>query len=485
MKEKNFDYDVLIVGCGVVGAACAHTLAKYQLRLGILEASNDVANGTTKANSAIVHAGYDPLPGTKMARLNVLGTAMMPDLCKRLDVPYANVGSLVLSLSPEDDQVLKELQARGKANRVPGLKLLSKKQALALEPELSPEVRGALYAPSAGIVNPWELCYAMAETAVRNGAELHLSAPVTAAERWGEGWALTTPKGTFTARRVLNCAGTLSDRVAALVGDHSFRIRPSKGEYYLLDKSEGTRVSHVIFQCPSRLGKGVLVTPTVHGNLLVGPNAREADPEDTTNTPEGMAFVRTSALRSVPGIRFRENIRNFAGVRANADREDFIIEESRSAPGFVHVAGIRSPGLSAAPAIALEVLELLKSQGLRFIPKQDPVDSRRRIRFHQLSDEEKNELIRQDPRYGRVICRCETVTEGEIVAALHTPIPPVSVNGVKRRVGAGMGRCQGGFCGPRVQEIIARELGLDPTQVLMDWEGTWVLCGETKGGTAQ
>ena len=485
MNNNIFDYDVLVIGCGVAGAACAYALAKYDLRLGVLEASNDVANGTTKANSAIIHAGYDPLPGTKMARLNVLGTAMMPGLCKKLDVPYANIGSLVLSLSPEDDKTLEELLDRAKANRVPGVKLLSRKQTLAMEPGLSPEVRGALYAPSAGIVNPWELCYALAETAVRNGAELHLSAPVTAAERRGAGWALTTPKGTFTARCVLNCAGTASDRVAALVGDHSFRIRPSKGEYYRLDKAEGTRVSHVIFQCPSKVGKGVLVTPTVHGNLLVGPNAVDSDPEDTTNTQAGMDFVRASALRSVPGISFRENIRNFAGVRANADREDFIIEESRSAPGFVHVAGIRSPGLSAAPAIALEVMELLKGLGLTFAPKKNPVDSRKRIRFHQLSDKEKNELIARDPRYGRIICRCETVTEGEITAALHTPIPPVSVNGVKRRVGAGMGRCQGGFCGPRVQEIIARELGLDPTQVLMDWEGTWVLCGETKGGAAK
>lgn len=479
------NYDVIIIGCGVVGASCAYTLAQHALRVGVLEASNDVANGTTKANSAIVHAGYDPLPGTNMARLNVLGTAMMGPLCARLDVPYRNNGSLVLSLSEEDDETLRELYARGLANGVPGLVLLDRAQTLTLEPNLSPEVRGALYAPSAGIVNPWELCYAMAETAVRNGAELHLSAPVTAIERLDGGFRLRTPKGDFTARFVVNCAGTLADRVSAMAGDRSFTTRPAKGEYFLLDKSEGHRVEHVIFQCPSRLGKGVLVTPTVHGNLLVGPNSSPADPEDTANSAEGMAFVRSSALRSVPGINFRDNIRNFAGVRANTDRDDFIIEESAAVPGFIQAAGIKSPGLSAAPAIGPEVLALLKRAGLEARKKDDLIDSRKRIRFHELSEAEKNELIRQDPRYGRVICRCETVTEGEIVASLHTPIPPVSVNGVKRRVGAGMGRCQGGFCGPRVQEIIARELGLDPTQVLMDWEGTWVLCGETKGGAAQ
>ena len=476
------NYDVLIIGCGVVGAACAYELARYDLRVGVLEASNDVANGTTKANSAIVHAGYDPLPGTKMARLNVEGTALMGPLCARLDVPYRNNGSLVLSLSEEDDETLKTLYRRGLANGVPGLELLDRARTLALEPNLAPELRGALYAPSAGIVNPWELCLALAETAVRNGAELRLSTPVTALERGAEGWIVSTPNGVFTARYVLNCAGTRADQIAALAGDHSFAIQPAKGEYFLLDKSEGSRVEHVIFQCPSRLGKGVLVTPTVHGNLLVGPNAVPSAPEDTANTAQGLAYVRSAALRSVPNINFRDNIRNFAGVRANSDHEDFIVEESAVAPGLFHLAGIRSPGLSAAPALGREAAAMLRQAGLELREKENFQDSRRRIRFHELSPAEKNEMIARDPRWGRVICRCETVTEGEIVAALHSPIPPVSVNGVKRRVGAGMGRCQGGFCGPRVQEIVARELGLDPTQVLMDWAGSWVLCGETKGG---
>lgn len=479
------DFDVVIIGCGVVGADCAYELAKYDLRLCVLEASNDVANGTTKANSAIVHAGYDPLPGTKMARLNVRGTARMGALCRKLDVPYRNNGSLVLSLREEDDAVLHTLYEQGLSNGVPGLALLDREQTLALEPQLSPAVRGALFAPSAGIVNPWELCLALAETAVRNGAELRLSAPVTAIERTAGGFCLSTPQGPVNTRFVVNCAGVYSDRIAAMVGDRSFTVLPTKGEYFLLDKSEGTRVERVIFQCPSELGKGVLVTPTVHGNLLVGPDATHCDPADTANTAAGMDFVRASALRAVPGISFRDNIRNFAGVRANTDRDDFIIEESAAAPGFIHAAGIKSPGLSAAPAIGPEVAGLLRQAGLVLNEKAEYIDSRKRVRFQALSDEEKNALIAQDPRYGRVICRCETVTEGEIVACLHTPIPPVSVNGVKRRVGAGMGRCQGGFCGPRVQEIIARELGLDPTRVPMDWEGTWVLCGETKGGTAQ
>ena len=478
------DYDVVIIGCGVVGADCAYELAKYALRVCVLEASNDVANGTTKANSAIVHAGYDPLPGTKMARLNLRGTAMMGALCQKLDVPYRRNGSLVISLSEQDDQHLRELYARGLENGVPALALLDRAQSLALEPALSPAVRGALYAPSAGIVNPWELCLALAETAVRNGAELRLSAPVTAITQTAGGFCLTTPGGRVTARYVVNCAGVYSDRIAAMIGDRSFHIQPVKGEYYLLDHSEGGRVEHTIFQCPSKTSKGVLVTPTVHGNLLVGPNAVPCDPDDTANSAAGMEFVRASALRAVPGIHFRDNIRNFAGVRANSDRGDFILEESAVAPGFLHAAGIRSPGLSAAPAIGPAILELLLRAGLELREKETIIDSRKRIRFQALSDEEKNALIRRDPRYGRVVCRCETVTEGEIVACLHAPIPPGSVNGVKRRVGAGMGRCQGGFCGPRVQEIIARELGMDPTGVPMDWAGSWILCGETKGEAA-
>ncbi|MBQ1410675.1 MAG: NAD(P)/FAD-dependent oxidoreductase [Oscillospiraceae bacterium] len=478
------NYDVVVIGCGVVGADCAYELAKHALRVCVLEASNDVANGTTKANSAIVHGGYDPLPGTKMARLNVRGTAMMCELCRKLDVPYRNNGSLVLSLTEADDETLQALYARGLANGVPGLTLLDRAQTLSMEPNLSPAVRGALFAPSAGIVNPWELCLALAETAVRNGAELRLSAPVTAIARTAGGFRLTTPQGELSARFVVNCAGVFSDQIAAMVGDRSFTVRPVKGEYYLLDKAEGSRVDHVIFQCPSEGSKGVLVTPTVHGNLLVGPNAASCSPEDSANTAAGLDYVRASAQRAVPGIQFRDNIRNFAGVRANTDRDDFILEESAVAPGFIHAAGIRSPGLSAAPAIGPEVLELLRQAGLALHKKEHIIDSRKRVRFQELSDKEKNALVQADPRYGRVICRCESVTEGEIVACLHTPIPPVSVNGVKRRVGAGMGRCQSGFCGPRVQEIIARELGIDPTEVLMDWAGTWVLCGETKGGNA-
>ena len=476
-------YDVIIIGCGVVGAATAYHLAPYQLNTLVLEAQNDVANGTTKANSAIIHAGYDPEPGTLMARLNVQGNRMTGDICQALDVPFQRVGSLVLAFSEAECRTLEKLFMRGQTNGVPGLRLLSGEEARAMEPNLSNEVAGALHAPSAGIINPWEFALAMAETAVRNGVQICLQSPVTAICKVPGGFRVTTPKGEYEAAYVFNAAGVHADEVHALLEEPGYAIRPSRGEYYLMDKSQGAQVSRIVFQCPNENGKGVLVAPTVHGNLIVGPNAEPVqDKRDLANTAEGMAYVKKTALRSVPGLNFRENIRNFSGLRAISTREDFILEESATSPGFFDLAGIKSPGLTSAPAIGAMAVDMLCAAGARLEKKPVFHNIRRHVRFSQLNAEEKNELIRQDARYGRVICRCETITEGEIVAALHSPIPPCSLNGIKRRCNAGMGRCQGGFCGPRVQAIIARELGIPQQAVLMDQEGTYLITGETKQG---
>ena len=471
--------DVIIIGCGVTGAACAYALSRYRLRVTVLEAANDVAAGTTKANSAILHAGYDPEPGTLMARLNVEGVRLAEEICGKLDVPYQKTGSMVLAFDEKDRACLDTLLERGTKNGVPDLRLLTGDEARTLEPELSPEVSAALLAPSAAIVNPWEYALAMAETAVKNGVELRRLCRVTAISRETDGFTVTTTGGVFRSRFVINAAGVHAGEIHDLIAPPSFTLRPAKGEYYLLDKSEGSRVSRVIFQCPSHLGKGVLVSPTVHGNLIAGPTSQPSGAEDVSGTAGGLETVRRLAARSIPGIRFRENIRNFAGVRANSDRGDFIIEES-TVPGFFDAAGICSPGLSAAPAIARYLVNLMAERGLRLEEKTDYDDTRKRPRFHELDDESRNNLIAQDSRYGRIVCRCETVTEGEIIACLRTPIPPASVNGVKRRVGAGMGRCQGGFCGPRVQEILARELGLDPKEIPLEGPGSYILTGETK-----
>lgn len=475
-------YDVLIVGCGVIGAATAFELSKYRLNVGILERENDVATGTTKANSAILHAGYDPAPGTLMARLNVRGSALARELCQKLEVPYRQCGSLVLAFALEQVPTLEELLDRGRKNGVPGLQLLSGEKARALEPNLSRDVVAALYAPSAAICSPWEFCLALAETAVKNGAALHLETALTGLEREKDHWLVHTDRGDLKARFIVNAAGVEADAVHDLAAPHSFDIRPSRGEYFLLDKSEGERVNHVVFQCPKKEGKGVLVAPTVHGNLIVGPNAEPAGRHDLATTAAGLEFVRDTARKSVPSIDFSQSIRNFAGIRAHArDREDFILE--LAAPGFVDLAGICSPGLSAAPAIGAYAAKLLAEGGLELNPKDHFVCARHRTRFKALTPEQRQALVAQNPAFGRVICRCETVTEGEILEAIHaSPIPPRSVDGVKRRVGAGLGRCQGGFCAPRVVDILARALNISPKDVMQEGSGTWLLDRETKGG---
>jgi len=478
-------FDVAIIGCGVIGAACAYELSKKNLKVAIIEKENDVAAGTTKANSAIIHAGYDPKPGTDMARLNVEGNRMVADICKKLCVPYKQIGSLVLAFSESEMEHVQELYERGVANGVPGVKVISREEVFALEPNVSDKVCGALYAPSAGVISPWEFALAMAETAVRNGAEIFLSSPVESIEGAEGIYRINTPARSIEAKFVLNCAGVYGDVIHEMVGEKEFTIIPTKGEYYLLDKSEGKRVSRVIFQCPDEKGKGVLVSPTVHGNLIVGPDATVCERDDVSNTQSAMDFLREMSTKSVPSIAFRDNIRNFAGVRANHDRDDFVIGESKTAKNFINVACIKSPGLSAAPAIAQDVLNILADLGLEMSDKAEIIDERYRVHFNEMSAEEKNELIRKNPLYGRIICRCETVTEGEIVDAIHSPILPRSINAIKRRVGAGMGRCQGGFCGPRVQEILARELGVSQTDIVLESDGTFILTSETKGGAAK
>jgi len=346
-------YDVAIIGCGVIGAATAYALSRYENKVVILEAENDVADCTTKANSAILHAGYDPAPGTKMARLNVRGVELAKEICAKLDVPYKQCGSLVLALSESELPHLQHLYENGTANGVPDMKILTKEETLAMEPNLSENVCGALWAPSAAIVSPWEYALAMTEVAVRNGVELRRSCRVEDAEAMADGgYRLTTTQGTVEARYVINAAGIWAEKVHCMVEPASFHITPTRGEYYLLDKSEGTRVNHVIFQCPNELGKGVLVSPTVHGNLIVGPDAVPVHGDDTSCTSKGLEFVKATAQRSVPSINFGESIRNFAGVRANLDVDDFIIGEEPEAPGWIDLAGMKSPGLSAAPAVA-------------------------------------------------------------------------------------------------------------------------------------
>lgn len=472
-------FDVAIVGCGVVGAATAFMLSQRQCSVVVLEKENDIATGATRANSAIIHAGYDPEPNTIMARLNVRGVELAKQLTKQLDVSYLPIGSLVLAFNEEDEATVQKLYERGVQNGVPGLEIISGDEARKREPHLSEQVTMALWAPSAGIINPWEYALAMIETAVVNGVELRRSSGVTAIERMEGGYRLHTASGVVEARSVVNAAGVNSGKIHEMVADAAFEIRPNRGEYYLMDKSDGSRANCVLFQCPGKAGKGVLVSPTVGGNLIVGPSADAAeDGSRVATTADGLELVREKALLTMPDLPFRGTIRTFAGMRANSNQEDFYIRAA--APCFIDLACIKSPGLSAAPAIAEEAVRLLEQEGLELPQRENCTTTRRQIRFNALSVEEKQKVVAENPLYGRVICRCETITEGEIVAALHSPVPPVSIDGVKRRCGAGLGRCQGGFCGPRVAEILARELNIPMGSVLKDTAGTEILTDETK-----
>lgn len=472
-------FDVAIIGAGVIGCATAYKLSKYDLKVCVVEKENDVAMGATRANSAIIHAGYDPEPDTLMARLNVDGCEQAKVLCEKLSVPYKNIGSMVLAFSEEEVKTVKELYERGVKNGVPGIEIIDAEEVLRREPDVSDKVLCALWAPSAGVINPWEYAVAFAETAATNGTEYIFDFNVKDIEKKEDHYVITADDRTVEAKYIVNAAGVYSDAIHNMVAEPSFKIIPSKGQYYLMDKAEGAKANCTLFQCPSSVGKGVLVSPTVHGNLIVGPDATNSDNRDKVNTSgTQLDFVRNTAAKSVPNINYRNAIRNFAGMRANSDKDDFVIGVAAS--GFIDLAGIKSPGLSAAPAIADEAVKLLNSEGLSLTEKDSYVTERKHIIFKELSNEEKARVIKENPLYGRIICRCETITEGEIVNAIHSPIPAHTVDGIKRRCNAGMGRCQGGFCGPKVLEIIARELNIDPLEVLKDKNGSNILKSATK-----
>ncbi|MFZ2538882.1 MAG: NAD(P)/FAD-dependent oxidoreductase [Oscillospiraceae bacterium] len=473
---------VLIIGGGICGCSLLYELSRYQISTLLLEKENDICVGTTKANSAIIHAGYDPLPHTKMAKYNVEGNAMIKKLCKKLDVPCKEVGSLVIALNEVQKEKLNILYEQGIKNGVPDMKLLSGKEVLKLEPNLNPDVTAALFAPSAAIISPWNLGIALAETAVKNGAQVELNTKVLSIKKLDNHFIVQTNKGTIEAQFVVNAAGIFADEVNDMADGHQFTITPSKGEYYLLDKNQGGLVSHIIFQCPDHNGKGVLIAPTVDGNLIVGPNAVPSKKDDVSTTTLGLEFVKRLAVKSVPSINFRESIRNFSGLRALTGEEDFIVGESKTQAGFFNIAGMKSPGLSSAPAISRDIVRMLQRAGLSLNEKRNFIDTRHVLRFKELSDEDRASAIKQNPLYGTIVCRCETITEGEIVDALHREIVPSSIDGIKRRCGAGMGRCQGGFCSARVQQIIARELHIPLADVPLDRLGMNIITGVTKGG---
>ncbi|MFZ5969655.1 MAG: NAD(P)/FAD-dependent oxidoreductase [Bacillota bacterium] len=475
-------YDVSIIGGGIIGCYIGRELARYKVKTVLLEKDTDVANGTTKANSAIVHAGYDAHPGTLKAKLNVLGNSMFDQACKELHVPFKRIGSFVLAFSEEEMETVHKLYKRGLENGVPAMEVLNREQVLALEPNLSDEIVGALHAKTAGIVGPWEMAIALAENAVENGMELKLENKVVGIDKIQGGYRIRTDKGAYESKYVINCAGVYSDEIHNMVAEPSFTIIPRRGEYNVFDKSVGNIVHKVVFQCPNKEGKGVLIAPTVHGNLLMGPNAEEVEEKGQIETTiGGLTYIRETAKKSVKSLPMHAVITNFAGVRSTPSTDDFIIEEVEGAKGFIDVAGIESPGLSSAPAIASYVVELLKeiNGGLEANLDFNPI-RRKIVHFIDLPGEEKAAMIAKDPRYGRIICRCENITEGEIVDIIKRKVGAITIDGVKRRARPGTGRCQGGFCGPRVMEILARELDQEITEIVKDSRASYMLTGPTK-----
>ena len=473
-------FDVAVIGAGVVGASIARELSRYKLSTVVVERCEDVCSGTSKANSAIVHAGYDAVPGSLKAKFNVRGAELIRELSKKLDFDYRENGSMVISLSPEGHTGLMTLLEKGEKNGVKDLEIISGDRAREIEPALSPEVVEALLVPHGAIVCPFLMTIAFAENAAENGAEFRFLEDVTGIMP-DDGRFILSVNGEekYDVKYVVNAAGVYADKINNMVSARKLSITPRRGEYVLMDREVGGLVDHTIFQLPTKLGKGVLVTPTVHGNLLVGPNADPLeDKEDISVTADGMDEIKSKALLSVPSIPYNKMITSFAGLRAHESGNDFIIGEAEDCDGFFNAAGIESPGLSSAPAIG-EYLAKLIAEKAGAQEKSDFIDERKGfIRITKLSPEERNVLIAERPEYGRIVCRCEEVTEGEIEDAIRRPVGARSLDGIKRRVRQGMGRCQAGFCTPKAIEILARELGISEEAVCKNIPGSEMLTGE-------
>lgn len=474
MTEKS--YDVIIIGGGVVGAATARELSRYELSVCLLEKEEDVCSGTSKANSAIVHAGFDALPGTLKAKFNVQGNEMMDELAQDLSFEFKRNGSLVLCFSDEDMPKLGELYRRGIQNGVPNLQILTGNDVRKMEPNLTDEVVAALYAPTGGIVCPFGLTIALAENACDNGAEFRFNTEVLGIHRNANGYEIDTTDGTYAAKYVVNAAGVHSDEIHNMVSEKKLHITPRKGDYCLLDKEAGMHVSSTVFQLPGKYGKGILVSPTVHGNLLIGPTATDVeDKENTATTAAELADVVAKSAVSVKNIPYRLTITSFSGVRAHEEGDDFVIGEASDAPGFFDAAGIESPGLSSAPAIGLYLAELIAAKAgaekkKNFNPKRKGF-----VKLAEKSFEERAALIRENPLYGVIVCRCMQISEGEIVDAIRRTPGARSLDGIKRRVHQGMGRCQAGFCTPKTMEILSRETGIPMEKICKNRDGSEML----------
>ena len=480
-------YDVAIIGAGVSGCSIARELSRFDARVVVFEREEDVCCGTSQATSAIVHAGFDAQPGSLMARFNAEGNRMMPGLCAELGVEFDNIGSLVVCTDESALPGLEDLLERGRKNGIEGMRIVGRDELVKMEPNISDEAVAALWAPTAGIVNPFQLTFSLADCAAVNGVEFMFNAAVTGFSPAGDGWVVSTDAGDVEARIVINAAGVYADELHNMVSEDKLSIAPRRGQYYVLDTTAGHHVSHVIFAQPTAMGKGVLVAPTTAGNLLVGPSAEDIeDKRGTDTTADVLADVAAKASITVKNVPMRETITSFSGLRAHQPGHDFVIGWVADAPGFFDVAAIESPGLSAAPAIGTHVAGLVAerlglSQREGFVSSIAPIPEIE----HSASPEDWAALIEKNPAYGHVVCRCRKVTEGQIVDAIHRPVPARSLDAVKRRTHACMGRCQAGFCTPKIMEIIERELGVSADQITKRGPGSELVVGTNKDRITQ
>ncbi|GAB6106848.1 FAD-dependent oxidoreductase [Fusibacter bizertensis] len=473
-------YDIAIIGAGVVGSLVARSLSQFNLNMIILDKENDVACGATKANSALIHAGYDAPFDSLRGKLNARGNELYSRLSSELNFSFERIGSLVLGEGAEDLKTLERLLANGRKLNIPGLRIIDHEEIMALESNICDHFTHALYAPTAGITEPWEVAIAACENAMDNGVELRLNYEVNDIIKREAHYIIN---GEIESKLIINCAGVYADFIYSLVlpNQNTVKINARRGQYYLLDKEAGELVNHILFTCPTEKGKGTIISPTAHGNIIVGPNSEHVAKEDTTTTFDGLFEVLDKAKQIVPELPVYLNIANFAGVRAEPVTGDFIIEESE-VKGFINVAGIKSPGLSSAPAIAERVTEIIVNIFSReSIPLEVNVhySPLRRARHHfvALDKDAQKALIESDARFAHIICRCETISEAEIVDAIHRNCGATTLNGIKRRVRPGAGRCQGGFCGPKIVDILARELNIKRTEVELERSGSYPILG--------
>lgn len=475
--------DVLIVGAGAVGCAIARELSKYRIKVTVVDKNEDVGGDASKSNSAIIHTGYDAAPGTLESELVVAANPMYDKIAKELDVPFSRIGAILPAITEEQYEKLPQLKEKAFKNRVYDVEYLTGEELLEMEPNLNPEVKAGLYIPRESIIDPFLLVVGYAENAQQNGASFLLGTEVTGIVcEDGKIKGAKTTAGDIECSYIVNAAGLHCDDIAAMVGKNDYTVTPRKGQFYILDKNTSCKVNRIVLPIPTKVTKGKLMCPTIHGNMLVGPTAEDLlDKEDKSTDAAGLDSIAQDVRKLIPGVKLGDTITQYSGLRPQRNPEGLHVDTYEDIYGYVNLSGVRSTGLTASASLGVYVSQVLINMGMPCEFKTDFDPIRHGIpRFHEFSNEEKEALIAKNPLYGRVICRCETITEGEIVDAIHSPIPARSVDAVKRRLRAGMGRCHGGFCRPKVIEILARELNIPAEEVTKNQPGSYLVTGRVK-----